>query len=48
MLGFDGLFAADVQGRARAWRWLVCAEASLDPRMAAQLGGLAEGGIIVS
>ena len=43
VLGFDGLFAADVQGRARAWRSLAGQEASLDPETAARLVGLAEG-----
>ena len=42
MLGFDALFAADVQGRARAWRSLAGQEASLDPETAARLVGLAE------
>ncbi|MCY4002503.1 MAG: hypothetical protein OXF33_02165 [Rhodospirillales bacterium] len=41
-LSFDGLFAADVQGRARAWRSLAGNEASLDPTTAARLVGLAE------
>ena len=41
-LGFDGLFAADVQGRARAWRSLAGQEASLDPETAARLVGLAD------
>ena len=39
-LSFDGLFAADVQGRARAWRSLAGQEASLDPETAARLVGL--------
>ena len=42
-LSFDGLFAADVQGRARAWRSLAGQEASLDPETAARLVGLAAG-----
>ena len=41
-LGFDELFAADVQGRARAWRSLAGPEASLDPDVAARLVGLSE------
>ena len=45
VLGFDGLFAADVQGRAWAWAWrsLAGQEASLDPETAARLVGLADG-----
>ena len=43
VLGFDALFAADVQGRARAWRSLAGQEASLDPQTAARLVGLADG-----
>ena len=39
-LSFDSLFAADVQGRSRAWRSLVGQEASLDPETAARLVGL--------
>ncbi|MCY3701492.1 MAG: hypothetical protein OXG16_02315 [Rhodospirillales bacterium] len=39
-LDFSGLFAADVQGRARAWRSLVGNEAALDPMVAARLVGL--------
>ena len=42
VLGFDSLFAADVQGRARAWRSLAGNEASLDPQTAARLVGLSE------
>ncbi|MCY4498406.1 MAG: hypothetical protein OXC14_14095 [Rhodospirillaceae bacterium] len=44
VLGFDGLFAADVQGRARAWRSLAGQEASLDPQTAARLVGLSDDG----
>lgn len=40
-LSFDDLFAADVQGRARAWRSLAGPEASLEPEVAARLVGLA-------
>ena len=43
VLGFDGLFAADVQGRARAWRSLAGQEATLDPETAARLVGLVAG-----
>lgn len=41
-LSFDGLFAADVSAKARAWRSLAGAEASLDPQTAARLVGLGE------
>ena len=44
VLSFDDLFAADVQGRARAWRSLAGQEASLDPQTAARLVGLADRG----
>lgn len=40
--GFDGLFAADVQGRARAWRSLAGPEGALDPQTAVHLEGLAD------
>ena len=39
-IGFDGLFAADVTGRARAWRSLVGNEATMDPMVAARLVGM--------
>ena len=39
-LGFDNLFAADIQGRARAWRSLVGTEATFDPAVAARLTGM--------
>ena len=39
-LAFDGLHAADVQGRARAWRSLVGDDATLDPDTAARLTGM--------
>ena len=42
VLSFDGLFAADVQGRARAWRSLAGQEAALDPQIAARLVGLSD------
>ena len=44
VLSFDDLFAADVQGRARAWRSLCGNEASLDPQTAARLVGLNDRG----
>ena len=44
VLSFDDLFAADVQGRARAWRSLAGQEASLDPQTAARLVGLNDRG----
>ena len=44
ILSFDDLFAADVQGRARAWRSLAGNEASLDPQTAARLVGLNDRG----
>ena len=42
-LDFDTLFAADVQGRARAWRSLVGKDAVLSPSEAARLVGIEEG-----
>ena len=39
-LTFDDLYAADLTGRARAWRSLVGAEAKMDPERAARLAGL--------
>ena len=39
-LNFDGLFAADVQGRARAWRSLAGKEATMTPDVASRLVGL--------
>ena len=42
VLGFDGLFAADIQGRARAWRSLAGQEASLDSETTARLVGLTD------
>ena len=39
-LSFEDLFAADVTGRARAWRSLVGKDAVLDPATAAKLVGL--------
>lgn len=39
-LDFSRLFAADVQGRARAWRSLVGTEGKMDPDKAARLAGL--------
>ena len=44
VLSFDDLFAADVQGRARAWRSLAGQEAALDPQTAARLVGLNDRG----
>lgn len=44
VLSFDALFAADVQGRARAWRSLAGNEAALDPQTAARLVGLNDRG----
>ena len=44
VLSFDDLFAADVQGRARAWRSLAGQEAALDPTTAARLVGLNDRG----
>ena len=41
-LRFDSLFAADLQGRARAWRSLVGNEASMSPEIAARLAGVSE------
>ena len=40
-LNFDALMAADVQGRARAWRSLAGPEASMTAEVAARLVGLA-------
>ena len=40
-LNFDALMAADVQGRARAWRSLAGAEAAMSAEVAARLVGLA-------
>ena len=39
-LSFDSLFAADTQGRARAWRSLVGNDAAMDPAIAARLVGM--------
>ena len=39
-LSFDSLFAADIQGRAWAWRSLVGNEAQMDPAIAARLLGM--------
>ena len=44
VLSFDDLFAADVQGRARAWRSLAGQEAALDSQTAARLVGLNDRG----
>ena len=40
-LSFDSLYAADLSGRARAWRSLVGKEAAMDADKAARLAGLA-------
>ena len=37
---FDSLYAADLSGRARAWRSLVGKDAAMDPDRAARLAGL--------
>ena len=37
---FDSLYAADVMGRARAWRSLVDPEGKMDPDQAKKLTGL--------
>ena len=42
VLGFDGLFDADIQGRARVWRSLAGQETSLDSETAARLVGLTD------
>ena len=39
-LVFDELYAADVQGRARAWRSLVGKDAKMEPEQAARMTGL--------
>lgn len=39
-LNFDSLMAADVQGRARAWRALAGKDAAMSPEVAARLVGL--------
>ncbi len=39
-LDFGALYAADVMGRARAWRSMVGSGASMDPDIAARLAGL--------
>lgn len=41
-LSLDALHAADVQGRARAWRSLAGKDAVMDPKIAARLVGLME------
>ena len=42
-INLDPLMAADLQGKARAWRALAGADAQMDAMMAARLVGLAEG-----
>ena len=37
---FDSLYAADLMGRARAWRSLVEPTGAMDPERAARLAGL--------
>ena len=41
-LSFDLLFAANVQGRVRAWRFLVGNEAAMAPTIAARLVGMGD------